>query len=186
MPSKTDLANDALGQIGQTFITNIDDDTETSNLVKRFLDEARDAVLREHNWGFARKRVELAATTTPVYDWNYAYVLPADNLRIIRLGVSDDIPYAIEGNTLVSNDATAFVLYIRKVEDTNLWDAMFYQLVSTLLASKLAMPLASSYKMASDLYSLYQSKLLDAQAVDRQEGMTLPLTSTNLTTDVRE
>lgn len=186
MPSLTDLANDALGQIGQSFITAIDDGSTTANLCNRFLSDLRDAVLRDHTWKFARKRVVLAQNAAPpVSGWALAFTLPDDCIRVIRLGLSDDTRWSVEGKNLVTDESSATILYIARITDPSLWDAAFYQALSTRLASKLAMPLAHNGKMAADLFGLYASMIADAKAIDSQEGIQDSMDSVDLTTDSR-
>lgn len=185
MPSITDLCNDALGQIGSTFIAALDDGTFPANLCNRFYPTVRDAVLRDHLWNFAMTRVSLARNASaPVSEWTYGYTLPADCLRVVRLGLYDDIRWKIEGRNLVTNESSASILYIARIEDPNAWDTLFYQALATRLASKLAMPLASKASMAVELYKLYEAMISDARAVDGQEGISDPMCATDLT-DVR-
>ena len=186
MPSITDLCNEALRLVGQDRITSINDGSVNANTCKLFYATSRDAVLRDNNWGFAKKRLELAETTTPVFGWNYAFGLPADNIRVIRLGTSDDIKWAIEGKTLVTDESTASILYIFRVTDVNKWDSLFYQALSVFLASKLAMPLTENEKKMTELLKAYDILKFDAEAVDGQEGVGGSMPSPTLTDDVRE
>lgn len=185
MPSITDLCNDALGQIGSSFITALDDGTNPANLCNRFYPTVRDAVLRDHLWNFAMTRVALARNATaPVSEWTYGYTLPANCLRVVRLGLSDDIRWKIEGRNLVTDESSATILYVARIEDPNIWDTLFYQALATRLASKLATPLTGKVALAVELYKLYDAMISDARAVDGQEGISDPMDSTDLT-DVR-
>ncbi|MFX5415670.1 hypothetical protein ABTD17_18260, partial [Acinetobacter baumannii] len=88
-------------------------------------------------WSFAIASTSLGRLADPSGGrYGAAYNLPADLLRIIEfnqgwvvynMGVLSDgsnTPYAIEGRTLLTNDQTARIRYIRDLsENTALWDA---------------------------------------------------------------
>lgn len=191
MPSTTDLANDALGQIGAEFITNITDGTTQANLCQRFLDELRDALIRRHRWNFAvTKKVLNQEATGPVAKWAYAYALPSDCLRVLELGDDfGDTPWQVERvndkKCIVTDETTLTITYLARVTDPNKWDVAFYQALATHLASKLASGLLRNVKLATDLYALAESKARDAEAIDGQEGFVTELQSPTLTDDVR-
>lgn len=177
----TDICNAALGLIGQNFITGLDDGTHTANQCNIFFLPARDACLRDHLWNFAQKRAALAQTTAPGSQWSYAYQLPADCLRVIALNAAAQREWAVEGRTLVTNEPTVIILYIAKVDDVNLWDALFVDAFTILLASKLALAVAHDAGYSADLFKLYNLRLADAKAVDGQEqGATDPLGAPDL------
>ncbi len=165
----TDICNMALGTIGQNFITALDDGTHTANQCNVIFQPARDACLRDHLWNFALKRATLAQTTAPVSDWPYAYQLPADCLRAVALNGDPQLRWAIEGRTLVTDEPTATILYIAKADDVNLWDALFVDALTLLLASKLALAVAHDAGYSAELLKLYNLRFADAKAVDGQE-----------------
>ncbi len=165
----TDICNMALGLIGQNFITALDDGTHTANQCSAFFAPARDACLRDHLWNFALKRAGLAQTTAPAAQWAYAYRLPADCLRVVALNGDAQLRWAVEGRTLVTDEPSAAILYIARAEDTNLWDALFIDAFTLLLASKLALAVAHDAGYSSELLKLYNLRYADAKAVDGQE-----------------
>jgi hypothetical protein len=177
----TDICNVALGMIGQNFITALDDGTHTANQCKLFFEPARDACLRDHLWNFAQKRAILAQTTAPAAQWSYAYQLPADCLRMIALNAEAGLEWAVEGRTVVADAPSATILYVAKVDDVNLWDALFIDAFTVLLASKLALAVAHDAAYSTELLKLYNLRLADAKAVDGQEqGVPDPLGAPDL------
>ena len=189
MASETDCLNDALAQIGAQPVSAIDDGTTNANLCLRFYPPLRDALLRSHHWNFSITRVQLALDVTPpVTGFAYAYTIPPDSLKVIdyagSLPVIIGIPYGmisngvrltpvyrIEGNKLFSNDGQAFIVYIKKVTNLDLWDPLAYQVLCTQLASKLALAIPKDGKKAAELMSTAMNVLLpQALAVDGQEG----------------
>lgn len=192
MPSETDCLNDALGQIGAAAITSIGDGSINANHCQRFYPALRDGRLASHHWNFALTWVQLAQDVTPpVAGFNFAYTLPADCLKVVNYGgalpssppsiVSYIDPYArilvqykIEGRKLVSNDGTAYIQYLRRITNPDEWSPLFYQGVSSALASKLAMAIPKDEKKAMALMQIAEMTFATAMAVDGQEGSTEP------------
>jgi len=184
--NSTDVCNMALGMIGQNFIVAIDDGTHTANQCKLFFEPVRDACLRDHKWNFALKRQALAQTVAPASGWSYAYTLPPDCLRVVELNGDPEAEWEIEARALVTDAVAATILFIAEAGDVNLWDALFLDAVTLLLASKLALAVAHDAGYSKDLLGLYNMRITDAKAVDGQEaGLPLPLDVPELTTDVR-
>lgn len=200
MPSETDCLNDALGQIGEARITDIDDGSRNANQCKTFYEPLRQAALRANDWNFARARVELAQDAAgPAFGWAYSYTLPSDCLRVREYAGSLTTPsvpvsldqsstirqlpsYAIEGRKLLTNDATVLIGYTRDVTNPDEWDPLFYQYLTTHLASKLAAAISKDNATARTLLEQALTVLLPlAQAVDGQEGTQAAYTSDELT-----
>jgi len=81
MPSNVDIANRALSKVGGTPITSFTQGVRNSNVVHDIYDDLRDELL-DYPWNFASVRAKLArSSTTPVFGWDYAYVLPSDWIR---------------------------------------------------------------------------------------------------------
>ena len=171
MPSPTDLCNDALAQIGHNFITNIDDDDRPATVCKRFYDTTRDEVLRQHLWNFAITRQILVQDLTPALsEFSFTYNLPADALRALRIGSTDVVPWKLERRKIHTDESVVTLTYIARIEDPVQWDTLFYNAFATRLASKLAVSIAHDIQFGDGLYKQYQQLVLDAAAVDSQEG----------------
>ena len=193
MADETDLLNDALSQFGGAAITAISDGSINAKHCQRLYPQLRDALLRMHHWNFALKWVQLAQDVTPpVAQFAYSYTLPPDCLKVINYGGSATAVsslslifpdsgvrivtrYKIEGRTLVSNDGVVYIQYIRQVTNPDEWDGLFYQVVSTWLASKLCMAIAKDVRLSTGLLSQARDILLPlATAADGQEGSIEP------------
>ena len=186
MPSQTDLLNDALSQIGASPITAIDDGSTNANYCQRFYPQLLESMIRAHHWNFAMARVQLAQVTpVPVFEFAYAYALPSDLLKIVEYSGADPntttlslvdetfiVPsvWRIEGRTLVTNDGTVKIVYLKRATDPNVWDGMFYQAMAASLASKLALAISKDGKQSVALSQLAQGLWADARASDGQEG----------------
>jgi hypothetical protein len=199
MATETDCNNDALGQIGAARITSINDGSVNGNHCLTFYPALRDGLLRSHFWNFALKWQQLAQDIpAPTIGYAYSYELPSDFLRLKDYagglptsttmtsllwwpGTRYLSSYKIEGSKLRTNDGQAFIQYIRRVENPDEWDGLFYQAVTTMLASKLAMGIRKEPKLSLALFEQGQAMLSLALAVDGQEGSSEPFVSDELT-----
>jgi len=196
VPSETDLLNEALVTVGATRISAIDDGSINANHCQTFYPTTRDALLRMHHWNFATGRAQLSASVTPpLFEYTFAYPLPADFLKMREYN-SNPVNsggyiwwegqwvsrYVIESGSLLTNDTPVYILYTKRVVDPNIFDALFYQVLATWMASKLALAITKDHKKASDLLSMAMNLLLpSALSVDGQEGTVVPLISDSLT-----
>jgi hypothetical protein len=199
MPSQTDCLNDALGQIGSARITSIDDGSTNANHCLTFYPALRDSMLRGHFWNFALVWQQLAQDVpAPTIGYAYSYELPPNMLRLKDYagalptsttftsllwapGVRFVQNYKIEGSKLRTNDGQAFIQFIERKENPDEWDAMFYQAVATMLASKLAMAIRKDPKLSMALLQQAESFLSMAMSVDGQEDSPSPLIVDDLT-----
>lgn len=197
MPSEVDLLNDALSQIGSSPILSIDDGSISANHCQRLYPALRDALIRGHHWNWAMTRVELAEDATPpATEFAFSYTLPSDCLKVVEFAGSnlrtpDSIPlldthgvftYKIEGRKLLTNYGSALIVYLARVTNPDLWDPLFYQVLSTWLASKLASAITKDDRKSSELLNKAVTVLLPlATAVDGQEGSVETIISDVLT-----
>lgn len=88
MASEVDICNLALGHLGDNATVASLDPPEGSAQAEhcaRFYPLARDALLEMHDWNFATRRATLAEVTMDWTQWQYAYVQPADCLKVIAV-----------------------------------------------------------------------------------------------------
>lgn len=156
MPGETDIMNVALRMVGQSTITSRGDGSTTANTLDDIYDEVRDDLLRTHPWDFAIKRVQLARSTTdPAFEFDYAYVLPADWLRTVSVHDNDAgygtllyrMEYVGTQRCIVASADAIYLRYVYQVTDPNLMTADFRRTLELSLARDLAIPLASSNKL---------------------------------------
>lgn len=143
MTSPTAICNRALGRLGESSIMDMDEVTTAGRACRLHFAPTRDALLRSHAWNWATKRVTLTqAVPAPLFNWAYRYGLPADSLRLLEVNGSDVSLlrnwWKIEGDGLLSNEATMEVVYIYRCEDTNLWDPLFCDAMAVKLAIHLS------------------------------------------------
>ena len=168
--SVVQIVNNALVKIGANAILTLTEDSEAARAANLIYEQIRDACIRDHVWNFAVNRVELAQNSTaPAFEFSYQYNLPSDCLRVLQMQDMSTL-YKIEGGKLLTDDGTAKILYLARVEDVNLFDAMFVEALSARLAAELSVTLSESNTLYSNMMEMYQRKISDARSMDAQES----------------
>jgi hypothetical protein len=170
MASTVDICNGALNQLGATTILSLTEDSKNARLCNSRFTQVRDAVFRSHPWNCLQKRVELAADTdAPAWGFSYAYTLPADCLRLLRI-LDYDSNYKVEGRKILSNTSSMKILYIGRITDPNEYDESLRETLSAALGADIAFAVTSNNQTATNMYNLFQDKLKEARFVDATEG----------------
>jgi len=173
MASTVDICNGALNQLGATTILSLTEDSKNARLCNSRFTQVRDGVFRSHPWNCLQKRIELAQdTTAPAWGFKYAYTLPADCLRLLRI-LDYDSNYKVEGRKILSNTSSMKILYIGRITDPNEYDELLRETLSAALGADIAFAVTSNNQTASNMYNLFQDKLRDARFVDSTEGQNI-------------
>jgi hypothetical protein len=197
MASETEICNMALGRIGAKRISGFTDNNEDNPQIvqcRLHYTQTRDALLRSHWWRFARSRVALSAnTTSPTFEYDNAYDLPNDFLRLWLKPFEDNdwgrnnskYTYSLEGKQLLSNESTMKIRYIRKVTDVTEFDPLFTEVLVLKLALKMVMPLSQDMKLYQGLYAEMRDIMRRVRVVDKQETNTVGDADRGLWNDAR-
>ena len=170
MASEVDICNIGLTKLGEDTIISLTENSKAARLCNLVFADLRDAVLREHPWNFAIKRVELALlTTTPSFEFDFEHQLPSDNLRVIKID-DDLISHRIEGNKLLSNNDVVKIEYISRIEDTTLFDSLFTETFATRIAAELSFNLSDNNALTQLMEQKYRDRVKQARSMDGQEG----------------
>ena len=173
MASVVEICNGSLNQLGATTILSLTEDSKNARLCNQRYSQVRDAVFRSHPWNCLQKRVELAAdTTAPAWGFSFAYTLPADCLRPLRI-LDYDSNYKVEGRKILSNTSSMKILYIGRITDPNEYDESLRETLSAALGADIAFAVTSNNQTATNMYNLFQDKLKDARFIDSTEGQNL-------------
>lgn len=179
--SDTAIVNSALIKLGVEPVLTLDDDSKRARAAKEQYPKIRDEVLTSHPWNFAIKRVKLAESTfVPAYEYEKAYTLPLDVLRIVRtnLNLAGSFPerkWATEINSdtgeriLVTNSDDVRIEYIFRNETVAVYTATFIEVLASRLAAELAFSLLNNASLQVQMFSLYERLLRDARTFDAQE-----------------
>ena len=174
MASIPQICNMALAHIGDdSSVSSISppDGTAAAGHCARFYGQARTEMLEPGAWKFSKKRALLAQVANPSEVWLYAYGLPSDCLRPLRvlnssyahplrvqpqyetfsnrndlllniaLDEENTADFQVEGNVVFTNQPEAVLLYVVDIVDTTKFTPSFTTALSYLLASYLAGPI---------------------------------------------
>ena len=170
MASTVEICNGALNQLGATTILSLTEDSKNARLCNQRYTQVRDSVFRSHPWNCLQKRIELAAdTTAPAWGFSFAYTLPSDCLRLLRI-LDYESNYKVEGRKILSNTSSMRILYIARITDANEYDELLRETLSAALGADIAFGVTSNNQTSQNMYQLFQEKLRDARFVDSTEG----------------
>ena len=170
MASEIEIVNRALIKLGEKTILSLDDDKKAARIMKALYDPTRDYVTRSHPWSFAIKRVELARNAAdPVFGYAYSYKLPSDCLRVL-IPNREIWEYGIEGRNLTTNDGDAFIKYIARITDPNIFDPSFSESLACKLAAEGATSLTDNDPRHKAMVQLYNLSIIEARSVNAMEA----------------
>ena len=191
MASVVNICNSALNLIGASTISALTEDTKNARLCNQRYEPVRYRVFRGHNWNCLIKRVELAQNSTaPVMEYTYAYALPSDFLRVLKIhnGTTDsiaaDLDYKVEGKNIVTNHTTVYLAYIALDTDPNNYDVYLREAISHQLAADLAYAITNNATLANNYLTRADERLREARFIDATEN-SLDTVEANEFTDAR-
>ena len=191
MASIVNICNSALNLIGASTISALTEDTKNARLCNQRYEPVRNRVFRGHNWNCLIKRVELARNSTaPVMEYTYAYALPSDFLRVMKIhnGTTDsiaaDLDYKVEGKNIVTNQTTVYLVYVSLDTDPNNYDAYLREAISHQLAADLAYAITNNATLANNYMTRADERLREARFIDATEN-SLDTIEANEFTDAR-
>ncbi|HID9280214.1 TPA: hypothetical protein ACXIZC_002790 [Serratia marcescens] len=190
MASVIQICNVALGRLGNSrVIASLTEKSKEAAACNLFYEDCRDAVLADFPWRFATKRVALADLGIEQPDWQYSYRYPVDCMRIVAI-VSPDgqrfvmpdqrVPYEVgsdvdgTGRLIVTNLPKAWLRYVSKVTDPNMFDAEFRDALAWRLAAEIAMQITGDANMGNRAEQKYQLTISSAATLSMNETQEPP------------
>ncbi len=175
--SAVDICNIALIKLDNAArIESMDEDYRPARLCNQFYIPVRDALLREHPWNFAQKRIALAKLAeVPAFGFTSKFTIPTDCLHVRQ--IYPDQEFVIESGELLTNADTANIIYTRRVENEAEFDACFVTSFAARLACEIAQPLTGSVEKVQAMNTLFLNELQKARLADSAEGKEDPTTS---------
>ena len=177
MASVVDICNSALNLLGASTISALTDDSKNARLCNQRYEPVRNRVFRSHAWNCLHKRVQLAQNSTaPVVEYSYAYALPSDCLRVLKVhngttdSIKSDIDYKLEGRNIVTNEGTVFIIYIAIDTDPNNYDTYLQESISHQLAADLAYAVTNNATLADKYMVRADERLREARFIDATEN----------------
>lgn len=185
MASVIEICNIALSRLGNSrTINSLQEQSKEAGLCDLHFDSALEEVLSDFDWNFATKRVALADTGNAPLDWQFAYRYPTDCLRITAIMVPGmrnppermRIEYQVgsdsdgTGRLIYTDQQEAWLQYVGKVTDPNMFDALFRSALSWKLASEIGMPLASAPNLVQNALTMYSQIIRSAGSHSMNES----------------
>jgi len=177
MASVVDICNSALNLLGASTISALTDDSKNARLCNQRYEPVRNRVFRSHAWNCLHKRVQLAQNSTaPVVKYSYAYALPSDCLRVLKVhngstdSIKSDIDYKLEGRNIVTNEGTVYIIYIAIDTDPNNYDTYLQESISHQLAADLAYAVTNNATLADKYMVRADERLREARFIDATEN----------------
>jgi hypothetical protein len=191
MASVVNMCNSALNLLGASTISALTDDTKNARLCNQRYEPVRNRVFRSHAWNCLHKRVQLAQNTTaPIIEYSYAYALPSDCLRVLKIhtGTTDSIKsaidYKLEGRNIVTDEGTIYLVYIALETDPNNYDSYLREAISHQLAADLCYAITNNATLANNYMARADERLREARFIDATEN-SLGTVEANEFTDAR-
>jgi len=188
MASIVDIANNALNILGASTISSLTEDTKNARICNQRFENVRNRIFRSHPWNCLIKRVQLAQNSTaPVIEYTYAYALPSDFLRVLKIhngttdSVASDMPYKVEGKNIITDEATVYLVYVSKDTDPNNYDSYLYEVLAYQLAADMAYGITNNATLAKNLLADADEKLRESRFVDAVENSTDTVEATEFT-----
>lgn len=177
--STTQIANLALGKIGQSRIESLSEESKEARWANEFYGTARDYVTEAGLWRHAKKTLTLEeGTNDREDDYQYAYNRPSDCLKfcfVLSLCGAFDPRYPIrfetEGDLIYTDEVTARGLYIRQVTDVTKFVPSFTDAVAWYLAHLLVQPLRLENRLIETTLQGYYGALNHAIAQGAMEQL---------------
>lgn len=191
--TETAAANLALGHLGQPALADLAHDSSLrARACRLFFGGARDAILREKWWSFAKGWVTPAADTVEsAGPLKTRFVMPAECLRVRYIDgvdeqewdmesgdVEDGVGVTLQQTVLVTNITAPLVAYTRRIEAVRLWDPVFLDGFAYELASRCAGKLGRSTSKANGLHAQAMEAIDSAAAIDSKEQSRKTVTRT--------
>jgi len=177
MASVVDICNSALNLLGASTISALTDDSKNARLCNQRYEPVRNRVFRSHAWNCLHKRIQLAANSVaPVVEYTYAYALPSDCLRVLKIhtgttdSIASEIDYKLEGRNIVTNEGTVYLIYIALVTDPNEFDVYLQESISHQLAADICYAITNNATLAKNYMERSDERLREARFIDSSEN----------------
>ena len=173
MSSAVAIANQALRHCGsQTRLASLSESILEALLCRDNYATARDLVLGEEDWPFARRREVLSLQGTAPDEWEYSYALPAaclkprrleDGKRVRPIGAS--APFELRpdsdstGLRLLTDVAEAALVFTARETTEAVWPEEFAAAIGWRLAAEIALSLTGKREIAADCFTGYYHAL---------------------------
>jgi len=159
--------------VGANTIGSFAEQSRESMLANAYYGLTRDTMLQQYVWRFSVKQAELSRLVeAPLYDYSYAYQLPADALRVNAY--KDNEEFKIFGKKLYTNKDVAQITYQARPNESE-FPSYFINALQLELAATFAMAFENEVKYRlleeKSRFEFIKAKSIDSQT---QTNATLP------------
>lgn len=177
--SETQIANLAMGKIGQARIEALTEESEPARWAAEYFGQARDYVTEAGIWRHAKKTMYLAQVDNDREDdYEYAYERPSDCLKLWyllpQLGGFDPrnpIRYETEGDVIYTDEQIARGVYVRQITDVTKFMPSFTEAMAWYLAHLCVTPLRLENSLIGTTLSGYAGAFQHAVATGAVEQL---------------
>jgi len=172
----------ALQLIGAEEIESFLDETREARICASIYPTVKKDMLQSSAWRFSIRQEELnRLTTTPLFDFSYAYSLPSDFLRLVGKQ-NPTSKHQIYENKLYT-DLTPVYASLQYDVDEQYFPAYFTRLMQLEMAAMLAAALLEDENKADKFGAFAKTQMIKARNIDSQNNTssTIPAGAFNLT-----
>ena len=180
-----DMSSNALLLIGDEPISSFTEPGAGATAAANLYPETYKSVLAEHPWSFALKHQKLnklSQTPDPLTNFQYAYQLPTDLIRLWAIMPYNN--YTIIGDVLLTNIGSGLLArYVYEVSEVKL-PSQVVTAIEYKLASKFAISVTEDENKAVLYQQMYEKQIAQARGIDSQQRPPEPIIDQPFT-DVR-
>lgn len=161
----------ALLKTGCRSITSFDEGTAEAEVAGNLYAPLRDAMLSSHPWTFATAQLTLPRLETdPIADYDSAFQLPADYLRVLSAGAGRGrgLDYRIHERCLHTNASAVVLTYIFRPLESE-FPPFFDQALIARLAAEFCIPMTDSTSRSEALLKIADKEFKQAKSTDSMQ-----------------
>jgi hypothetical protein len=167
------LCSKALVKLGAKSITSFNEETTEAEVASQLYETILQDLLSAYPWRFALQQNTLARLqTTPLTDYQYAYQLPNNCLRILSAGQNtkgSGLKYRVIGTRLYTNSPEVVLTYIEKPDEST-FPPFFAKALIAQLAAEFCLPLTESTTRTDYMRKIASEELTQARLTDSQQA----------------
>jgi hypothetical protein len=173
MPSKLDVVNASLNELGRQAVQALDQSAD-SQILSAAVDGFMQELMTKTDWNFLIKFVKdnnpLSQSFSP--DFVYSYQLPPDYARMDRFSPQSTnfgFYYRIIDGLLCTNSKPMQYYYVSNATDYSVITPLFFQALSLYLAFRRCMVITQDQNLTRTLSGLYMDKITAAILLNDME-----------------
>lgn len=187
MASQIDIFNLALSDIAsKAFVNSLAEDSNERKYCSANFQPAFDALLQDHDWGFASDDDNLALLKSstdddpPTVPWIYEYTYPSEAVEVREIIRDNDnekvVPFKIAlddqatGKVILTDKQSAKARWTRRITNATLLSPKAAIALGWKLATMIVIPLTHNLKLKQGAEQSYLVALSDAKVADFNEG----------------